>query len=285
MSTAPRIRLGLIGDNIAASRSPELHRIAGTLCGLDVSYELLIPRALGTDFETLLRSCGVGSFRGVNITYPYKEKAAGMVDISDPLVRRVGAVNTVVFGDGDPAGHNTDHSGFIAAWRERFGDAPPGNVALIGAGGVGRAIAFALLALGASELRLVDLDAAKAARLAADLREASAGTAAAGWPNAATAARDADGIVNATQLGMTGYPGSPVARAVLGRQRWAFDAVYTPVETRFGTDALAAGLDLLSGYELYFHQGVQAFRIFTGTAPPDLALLRQRLQMGDGETG
>jgi len=283
MTAAARIRLGLIGDNIAASRSPDLHRIAGRLCGLDVSYELLIPREQEMDFETLFRSCADGSWRGVNVTYPYKVVAAGLVDIRDPLVRRIGAVNTVVFGDAGPAGHNTDHSGFIAAWRENFGATPPGTVAIIGAGGVGRAIAFALMALGASEIRLVDLDAAKAERLAADLRGAAGGIAAAAWPDAAAAARDADGIVNGTQLGMAGYPGSPIDRAALGRQRWAFDAVYTPVETRFGADARAAGLAFMSGYELYFHQGVQAFRIFTGVTPPDLALLRQRLQVGDAE--
>ena len=283
MTAAARIRLGLIGDNIAASRSPDLHRIAGRLCGLDVGYELLIPREQEMDFETLFRSCADGSWRGVNVTYPYKEVAAAMVDIRDPLVRRIGAVNTVVFEDAGPAGHNTDHSGFIAAWRERFGKTPPGTVAIIGAGGVGRAIAFALAALGATELRLVDLDGAKAARLAVDLQGATPG-AAAGWPDTAAAARDADGIVNCTPLGMAGHPGSPVARAALGRQRWAFDAVYTPVETRFGADAQAAGLAFMSGYELYFHQGVQAFRIFTGMTPPDFALLRQRLQAADANT-
>ncbi len=281
MSAATRVRLGLIGDNIAASRSPELHRIAGRLCGLEVSYELLIPREMGMDFETLFRSCAGGSFRGVNVTYPYKEAAAGLVDIRDPLVRRVGAVNTVVFENAGPAGHNTDYSGFIAAWRARFGDTKPGTVAIIGAGGVGRAIAFALATLGAAELRLVDLDDAKAGRLAAQLR--GAGTEAAALADAAAAARDADGVVNATQLGMTGHPGTPIDRAALGRQRWAFDAVYTPVDTRFGADAKAAGLDLMSGYELYFHQGVQAFRIFTGMAP-DLDRLRRLLHAGESES-
>ncbi len=266
------IRLGLIGDNIAASRSPDLHRIAGQLCGLDVSYELLVPRETGMDFETLFQSCADGSRRGVNVTYPYKEVAAGMVRIDDIQTREIGAVNTVLFEDAGPAGHNTDYTGFIAAWRETFGAVTPGEVALIGAGGVGRAIAFALATLGASEIRITDQDMAKADRLAAAVPDAVA------CADVSTAAQNADGIINCTPLGMTGNPGSAIPAKVLGGQRWAFDAVYTPLETQFRADAIAAGLDFMSGYELYFHQGVQAFHIFSGMAPPDLARLRQLLE-------
>lgn len=276
-----RIRLGLIGDNIAASRSPALHRIAGRLCGLDVTYELLIPRETGMDFDRLFDWCAKSSFRGVNVTYPYKELVTAKVRVDDPLVHRIGAANTVVFGKPVPTGHNTDYSGFIAAWRENFGATPPGRVAIAGAGGVGRAIAFALVALEAAEIRITDLDAGKAARLAADLRGTGHGFAAGDWPDAASAARGADGIVNCTQLGMVGYPGSAIPAAALGGQRWAFDAVYTPVETQFRTDAIAAGLNFMSGHELYFHQGVQAFCIFTGMAPPDLPRLRGLLEDPD----
>ena len=276
-----RVRLGLIGDNIAASRSPALHRIAGRLCGLDVTYELLIPRKTGMNFDPLFDWCATSSFRGVNVTYPYKELVTAKVRVDDPLVSRIGAVNTVIFGEAVPAGHNTDYSGFIAAWRETFGATPPGRVAIAGAGGVGRAIAFALVALEATEIRITDLDAGKATRLAADLRGAGDGIAAGDWPDMESAVHGADGIVNCTQLGMVGYPGSAIPAAVLGGQRWAFDSVYTPVETLFRADAIAAGLDFMSGYELYFHQGVQAFRIFTGMAPPDLARLRRLLEDPD----
>ncbi len=269
-----KIRLGLIGDNIAASRSPDLHRTAGRLCELDVSYELLIPGEMGQDFATLLRSCADGDWRGVNITYPYKEIAAGMVRIDDARVRDIGAVNTVVFEAGGAVGHNTDYSGFMAAWRENFANMAPGKVALIGAGGVGRAIGFALAALGAEEIRVTDRDAGRAGRLAAEVPGATA------YESASAAAENAGGVINCTPLGMTGNPGSPIAGAALDGRRWAFDAVYTPVETRFRADALAAGLDFMSGWELYFHQGIQAFRIFTGMQPPDLARLRQLLRAG-----
>jgi shikimate dehydrogenase len=78
------------------------------------------------------------------------------------------------------------------------------------------------------------------------------------------AAVGADGLVNATPLGMHHYPGTPIPRSLMSTQSWAFDAVYTPTDTVFLQDAAEAGLQVLSGYELFFHQGVDAFQIFTG---------------------
>jgi len=269
------IRLGLIGDNIARSRSPALHRIAGRLAGLQVSYDLFIPPDLGAEFEAVFAMCRAEGLRGINVTYPYKERAVAMVTVDDPATRRIGAVNTVVF-DGDIArGFNTDCSGFIAAYRHRLGDAPPGRVAIVGAGGVGKAVAHGLVALGASTILLVDRDPDKAAALAAELNGEGVETGVV--DTVEQAASTADGIVNCTPLGMVGYPGSAVPAGLLPGRRWAFDAVYTPVETQFKQEAEAADLAVISGYELFFHQGVHAFEIFTGRPPADPLLLRRML--------
>src|SRR6478736_2278072 len=85
MSSVTPIRLGLIGGNIAASQSPSLHRIAGRLCGLDVSYELLTPSSLGKSFDEVFEDCARGGYRGVNVTYPFKEEATRRVAIADPV--------------------------------------------------------------------------------------------------------------------------------------------------------------------------------------------------------
>jgi shikimate dehydrogenase len=273
-----RVRLGLIGDNIRRSRSPDLHRLAGRLAGLDVSYDLFIPRDLGKDFDAVFDDCRDSGLRGVNITYSYKETAAGRVTIEDPLVRRIGAVNTVVFEADGAKGHNTDYTGFIAAYRQAFGDMAPGKVVMVGAGGVGKAVAFGLIALGAEKLTVVDTQPGKAEALAATVRDAGRGRIAAAFGGDVLAVLPgADGIVNCTPVGMVGYPGSPVPAELLGEQRWAFEAIYTPVETQFKQEAEAAGLTVLSGYELFFHQGIDAFRIFTGKFPTDLGALRKLL--------
>jgi len=268
MSPSP-IKLGLIGDNIAASSSPALHRLAGRLSGLNVTYDLLRPADLGRSFEEVLTWAEASGYRGLNITYPYKERVVAHLDVPDPAVRAIGACNTVLFGPGRPEGWNTDYSGFMAAYRHRFGDTPPGRVAMAGSGGVGRAIAFALCQLGASDLRLFDIDFAKSAALAEALRAWRSGTIVTAARSIEEATDKADGVVNSTPIGMVGIGGCPFPSASIAGRRWAFDAVYTPVDTPFMIAAAAAGLDLLSGYELFFYQGVDAFRHFIGKHVPE----------------
>ncbi|WP_347312801.1 shikimate dehydrogenase family protein [Defluviimonas sp. SAOS-178_SWC] len=278
MSSAgtPDLRLGLIGDNIARSRSPLLHRLAGAQNGMAVTYDSLIPRDLGQDFDAVFATCASAGYRGINVTYPYKERAAAKVSIDDPLVRAIGAVNTVIFGTDGPKGHNTDYSGFVAAYQRVRGNVPPGPTLMIGTGGVGRAVAFGLIALGASEIRLVDRDRAKAEALADDLRKAAPALSITTHDTAEAAAKGASGIINCTPVGMVGYDGTPVAAEALAGAGWAFDAVYTPPDTQFLTDAAEKGLTIVSGWELFFFQGVHAWRLFSGK-DVDLRLLRADL--------
>ncbi|MCX8998203.1 shikimate dehydrogenase [Rhizobiaceae bacterium BDR2-2] len=270
------IRLGLIGDNIGKSLSPRLHGLAAAQNGHEVVYDRLMPAERGTDFDTLFDAVAASGYRGVNVTYPYKERAAARVRIDDPLVRAIGAVNTVLFEESGARGFNTDYSGFIAAYRRVRGKARPGQVLLIGAGGVGRAIAFALVALGLSDIRIADRDRQRAEALADALQAVRPGLAAQTGDDAAALAAGAAGFVNGTPVGMVGHDGTPLARAAMRGGEWAFDAVYTPVETQFLKDAAAEGMQVISGYELFVGQGVDAWRLFTGL-PVDEDRLRAAL--------
>jgi len=272
----PDVQLGLIGDNIARSQAPRLHRLAGQLCGLDVAYDRLIPREMGADFDAVFAGCAARGFRGINITYPYKERAAAKVAIDDPLVRAIGAVNTVIFTPEGPKGFNTDYSGFVAGYRRVRGEAAPGPVCMIGAGGVGKAVAFGLITLGLQDIRIVERDLAKAEALADALRAARPGLAVMVTDDPAAAAMGAAGLINCTPVGMVGYEGTPLPAALMAGAEWAFDAVYTPIDTQFLQDAAAAGLTIISGYELFFYQGVDAWDIFVGR-PLDQARLRAAL--------
>ena len=276
MQSGP-IRLGLIGDNIAASQSPKLHRLAGRQVQRIVSYDQIVPRHLGLDFDGTFGLCSAGGYRGVNVTYPYKEAVTAKVRIDDPLVRAMGAVNTVVFEPDGPRGFNTDHSGFMAAYRAARGSRPPGRTLLIGAGGVGKAVAFGLVALGLTEIAIADRDVAKAQALCDALRQARPGLSAIAEADAEALAPGSEGIINCTPVGMVGLEGTPLARSALRGATWAFDAVYTPVDTVFLREAASEGLSIISGYELFFHQGIDAWRIFTGLSL-DAARLRAALQ-------
>jgi shikimate dehydrogenase len=272
-----QVKLGLIGDNIAQSQAPRLHELAGRITGLQVSYVRLVPRELGLDFDAVFAMARDQGYRGLNITYPYKEKAFTRVQVADPLVRAIGAVNTVIFEPGGPMGFNTDFTGFVAAYRNVRGKEAPGTVCMIGSGGVGKAVGFGLIALGARAIRLVDLDRAKAETLAEALRKSSPETLVLVFADPETAALGADAVVNCTPIGMVGYDGTLLPRAALKGAAWAFDAVYTPVDTRFLQEAEAEGLQIISGYELFFGQGIDAWQIFTKKAI-DAAALRQALQ-------
>lgn len=279
MTNATAFRLGLIGDNIAASRAPVLHGLAGAQNAVEVSYERLVPAALSETFEQVFERCRSGGYRGINITYPYKERATVGLLVEDPLVRAIGAVNTIIFEADEPRGYNTDYTGFMAAYRQMRADAPTGPVLMIGTGGVGRAVAFGLVALGTTQLRLVDLDQAKAEALARDLRRAAPQMQVSVSTDAARAAQGAAGLINCTPVGMVGYGGTPLPHAAMTGADWAFDAVYTPVDTQFLTDAAAEGLEVISGWELFFFQGVHAWKIFTGL-PLDEVKLREDLLAG-----
>lgn len=268
----PDFHLGLIGDNISRSKSPRLHRTAGKLAGLNVVYDRLIPKDLELTFDETFELAQSTGFRGINVTYPYKEIVTQKVTVHDPLVRAIGAVNTVIFTPEGPLGYNTDYSGFMLAYRAIMGDTAPGTVCLIGTGGVGKAVAFGLLGLGATTIRCVDLDPAKAAALADALRAAGTATTIETATDPIAAAKGADGIINCTPLGMVGIGGTPLPRSAMTGAKWAFDAVYTPVDTTFLQDATAEGLTVISGYELFFGQGIDAWHIFTGIDLDTVAL-------------
>jgi shikimate dehydrogenase len=270
------IRLGLIGDNIAASQSPALHRLAGRLCGLEVGYDLLVPRQLGFDFEATFDRARCDGYRGLNITYPYKERVLPLVRIDSSIVRSIAACNTLVFEGPNAIGTNTDYSGFLAAYRANFGGTGPGRVAMAGCGGVGKAIGFALAQLGVTALQVFDSDWSQADKLARALVAAYPDLGVRVARSIEQACEGADGLVNCTPLGMVGHAGSAFPNGVLDQRSWAFDAVYTPIDTPFLLAARAAGLAILSGYELLLHQAADCFRVFTGHTI-DAEVLRRTL--------
>ena len=264
MSGAPTLKLGLIGDNIAASRAPDLHRIAGRLNNMDVQYDRLIPKELNQTFDQIFENCRDNGYQALNITYPYKEHVVSQVAINDPMVRAIAAVNTVVFDGTLSKAYNTDYTGFIAAYEQVRASAAPGVCCLVGTGGVGRALAFGLVKLGADEIRLFDRDNAKAQQLAYDLNALDPQTVVTAADDLDVATANCDGLLNGTPLGMVGYPGSAFEPKAIANAAWVFDAVYTPIETMFVQSAKATGAQIISGYELFFFQGVHAWHQFTG---------------------
>lgn len=181
----------------------------------------------------------------------------------------MGAVNTVVARDGVLTGHNTDATGFATAYRaldRADGDAP---VAIIGTGGVGKAIGFALAGCGVSHLRLYDSDRAKAQALADQIGARARVEICA---SVEAAVSGAAGLVNGTPVGMLPNRDSPVPADLIRKSQWVADAVYHPLWTPLLKAAQKAGATVMTGRELSINQAVDAFALFTGVQPPDGAI-------------
>jgi shikimate dehydrogenase len=269
-----RALLGLIGAGIGASRAPALHEAAGAALGRHIFYHLMDAQILGFDAAALPRLLDAvrwAGFAGVNVTHPFKEAVLPLLDEVDPVAARIGAVNTVVCRDRRLRGHNTDMEGFILAWRETFARAP-GTALLLGAGGAGRAIGHALVELGARRLIVHDPVASRAEAVAGALG-AHLPAEACGNDALAAAVAAADGIVNASPVGMHGHPGTPLPAAWLRPGMWLADAVYTPIETPLIVAARRDGLAVMTGDGLCVHQAAAAFRLFLDEVP-DVGLMR-----------
>jgi shikimate dehydrogenase len=268
-----RILVGLIGANIQQSLSPALHEDAFAAIGMTGHYHLMDVDVLrDRTLDGLLAAAREAGFAGVNVTFPFKEAVIPLLDSVSDEARQIGAVNTVVIdADGRTTGHNTDRSGFRAAFAETFGkDAARGKGALqLGAGGAGRAVAFALMDLGVASLRIYDRDHDRARKLCADLGE-RAQPLDAPEPAAAAAAV----IVNATPIGMQGHPGLPMTPDLVRAGQFVADVIYTPLETEFLKAAKARGARTMGGAGMCVHQAVDAFRHFSGKTP-DIARLKR----------
>src|SRR4051812_32702586 len=162
---------GLIGAPIAHSASPAMHVQAADALGIHCHYQLIEVAGADTDeLRALLNSVKRIGFAGINVTFPYKEAVVPLLDDLSPAVRAIGAVNTIVVRDDRLVGYNTDATGFERAIGALVKASNHGPVALIGAGGVGKAIAHALAALGVAELAIFDTDRAKAGQIVEQLR-------------------------------------------------------------------------------------------------------------------
>jgi shikimate dehydrogenase len=276
--TRPRVLIGLIGANIMGSLSPALFADAFAAAGIDGFYHLIdVDRMPERRLAHLIEAIKTAGFAGANITYPFKQDVMALLDAVDAEAAQTGAINTVAIApDGRTTGYNFDRRGWRKSFEETFGrdGARGAAVVLLGAGGAGRAVAFALMDLGVARLVIHDLDVARAAALENDIARHYGASRCRLTSDLEGDIAAADGVVNATQVGMRGFPGNPVPVSALSATHWCADVVYTPIETEFIQAAAAKGCRVMNGGGMCVHQAVEAFRLFTGLEP-DLARLHR----------
>ncbi|AHG18343.1 shikimate dehydrogenase [Chania multitudinisentens RB-25] len=270
-SRPPLYQLALLGKDIQGSLSPQLYEQEARRQGLRCSYQLLDFAQRGWSAETLpdvLRSLETIGFTGCNVTHPFKQRIIPYLDQLSPQAKAIGAVNTVLFRDGQRIGHNTDCAGFITHFQRNLAEANIERVLQIGAGGAGSACAYGLLEYGVNHLALYDRDTANSEALYHQLIQHfdPARISIAHHPQQALA--NSSGLVQATPIGMSGYPGMPIDIGWLAPHQWVADVIYVPRETELVLQARAKGCRAIGGDGMVVFQAAQAFELYTGL-PPD----------------
>ena len=275
----PPIRLGVFGDPVAHSLSPQMQNAALRACEIDMQYARfhIRPNELRSALLLLRRL----DFVGINVTVPHKIGAFTQIDEADESSTRAGAVNTIRVCDGKLIGSNTDGDGFLRAIRSEFSmDLRDLRVLILGAGGgTGRAIAWQCALENCERLVLINRTLEKANALVEQLRPFFSGprvlgpTArieAAAWDESTMRSQlaDIDLIVNATPLGMNPSDPSPVPARLVAPHQIVFDCVYGSSKTALLRAAEEAGARGANGLSMLLYQGALSFSIWFNQEAP-----------------
>ncbi|HEU0209935.1 MAG TPA: shikimate dehydrogenase [Candidatus Udaeobacter sp.] len=277
----PPICLGVFGDPVAHSLSPQMQNAALCACQINVQYARFHIRA--NELGAALRLLRELPFVGINLTLPHKISAVTHIRAVDELATRCGAVNTVHLRDNKLVGLNTDGEGFSRAVRHDFSlDLRDLRVLIIGAGGgTGRAIALQCALENCERLVLVNRTPAKTSELVERLRPFFAARRMLGpiarledlmydESTLRTQLSNVDLVVNATPLGMNPSDPSPVPARLLAPHHMVFDCVYGPSQTALLRAAEEAGARGANGLSMLLYQGALSFSIwFNRDAPID----------------
>ncbi len=278
---------GVAGNPVAHSLSPAMHNAAFRAAKMDAVYLPLHTTAVA-DLMTLVRELPI---HGLSVTMPWKIEVMPYLDAVDSLATRIGAVNTIVRReDGTLFGTNTDAAAVVEPLRKRL-PLKGARVLLLGAGGAARAAAFGLVAEGA-RVSIANRTARTAEVLARDCEADTVD-----WAGLSGSIADRfDVVVQATPAGMVGGQAAlPLHEDALRGVKVLFEMVYRPVETPLVCMARELGIEVVTGLEMFAHQGARQWELWTGEEAPwtamhnalQLALRREELPTyigaGDGE--
>lgn len=260
---------GILGNPVHHSLSPAMHNAAFSTLELNSVY---IPLPAG-DLQAAVAGLSALGFSGASVTIPHKQEVIRHVDVLDPVARKIGAVNTLVFQEDENArtvvyGYNTDWMGANRALDEEI-KLQGCRVLILGAGGSARAIGYGLLEAGA-EIIVANRTRSRGENLAAALGCRFC-------PLDMLETVSADVLVNTTSVGMTPNDGEiPLSPALLPRFSVVMDIVYAPLQTRLLGEAARAGCRVVNGLAMLLYQGAAQFKLWTGTEAP-VEVMRQVL--------
>lgn len=253
------IHAEVIGDPIAHSKSPRIHKFWLAKLGIDADYRATRVEAAGLGDFVASRSADP-DWRGCNVTIPHKLAVIDHVGDPGGVRAGIGAMNTVFRQDGALVGTNTDAAGFYAPLAEV--DLSGAPVVVVGTGGAARAVLFALSKVGVGPVTVLARNPLKAMGLLAQFGlQGTAKPMKARLPAASL-------LVNASSLGMAGQPPLDLDLSPLPDDAIVYDIVYAPLETPLLAAARARDLDTVDGLEMLVGQAAVAFELFFGAPAP-----------------
>jgi len=269
---------GLIGWPLGHSLSGKMHNAAFKALGINAEYKLLplMPQYFD-DFLTNLYNSGIS---GLNVTVPYKEKVLDLVELDTEslYLRQVKAVNTMVLSEGVWWGFNTDIPGFSRHLKENFKPWKK-KIAILGAGGAARAVAYVLAKEKSAQISIFDIDKTKSAGIVEMINSL--------FPQFEIRAvdsvekleiKDKDLLVNATPIGLKSADPVLIKEEMLHKDLFVYDLIYNPAETKLLALAKKAGASTSNGLGMLLYQGMLSFEIWTGKKAPEEIMRKALLE-------
>ena len=259
------LKTAVIGHPIGHSKSPLIHNTWIQQYRLNGSYEAIDipPEELTMRVQKMIEQ----GYAGFNVTVPHKEAMLWLCDEVDEAAQKIGAVNTVKIKDDKLYGYNTDAFGFAENIRDAFPefDFAHGPAYVIGAGGAARAVIYALMREGVSEIIITNRTKARAQELRDHFSTVSFRIK--DWDSRDEGVKDAALLVNTTSLGMSGQSPLELSLEELPESAVVNDIVYAPLETDLMRGAREKGCRVVSGIGMLLHQARPAFELWYGTMP------------------
>ncbi len=259
INTETRVCMLLVGKGKATNMSADMHNAAYRAMGLNFVY---IPFGID-DLHNAVAAIRTLNIRGASVGIPHKQEILKYLDVVDKTAREIGAVNTLVNKDGKLYGYNSDWIGALHAIEEETTLKRGQSAIIVGPGGAGKAIAYALKTKGI-DVTLFGRDPQRTEAAAAMIGVRSGRL-------EDLEREEADLIINATPLGseVSGHLNeSAIPASLLSKGKVAMDAVYLPRDTKFLNEAKRRGCSIVYGYKMLLHQALFQVEAFTDSSAP-----------------
>jgi len=279
---------GLVGYPLGHSFSPLMHNAAFGKLNISGEYRLFSKQP--EELESFLLRMDDENIWGLNVTIPYKETILSFnqieLDNSAPYAKEIQAINTIVKKGESLKGFNTDVAGFLRHLNKLNFNPINKRVAILGAGGAGKAVAYAVAKKGISQIAIFDIDKDKAESVSLMLRAI--------FPELDISIVDEieqldminkDLLINATPIGLTSEDPCLIEEDMLHEDLFVYDLIYNPSPTKLLSLAKNKGLRCSDGLGMLVYQGAFSFIYFTGTLIPYAKIVEVMWKAIDQELG